>query len=220
MASFAETAFRAHSWAHTAGSVMVVLVALAALASVFALLLGYSRIPYAAAADGNFPAWFATLHTRDRFPRNALLALAAATLVCCLFRLQEVIAPLVVLRILFQFLLQGVAVLLPRHRALRKLPGRFRMPLYPLPALLAMAGFCFILVSRRHIATELQLAGGVLLSGLAVYAWRSHGASLHRRGLGAEVAETDADDVGDHTFDGTDPRHLKAAAPPRAHGDE
>ena len=56
IAVFAQTAFANHAWAHIAGGVAVVLIALAALASVYALLLGYSRIPYAAARDGNFPS--------------------------------------------------------------------------------------------------------------------------------------------------------------------
>jgi amino acid transporter len=173
MASFTAAAFASHPWAHTAASVCVVLIALASLASVFALLLGYSRIPFAAARDGNFPAVFGKLHARREFPVVSLLTLCGVTLLCCLFRLAEVIASLVVLRILFQFLLQGVAVLLSRHRAERRLPGRFRMPLYPLPTVLAMAGFVFILLSRPHVFAELRLAGGVLLSGLLVYTVRS-----------------------------------------------
>ena len=172
MATFTERAFATHTWAHTAATAAVVLVALAALSSVYALLLGYSRIPFAAAQDGNFPAIFGKLHPRLRVPTASLLTLAAATALCCVFRLQEVIASLVVLRILFQFLLQGIAVLLPRHRAARRLPGRFRMPLYPLPTLLALAGFVFILLSRPQIFRELRLALFVLLTGLAAYTLR------------------------------------------------
>ncbi len=169
MATLTERAFAGHAWAHTAATVAVVLVAVAALASVYALLLGYSRIPFAAARDGNFPALFGRLGKRTRVPVASLLTLAAVTALCCVFRLQQVIASLVVLRILFQFLLQGVAVMLPRHRAQRRLPGRFRMPLYPLPTLVALGGFVFILVSRPEIARELRLAVFVLLTGLAAY---------------------------------------------------
>ena len=170
MATLTERAFAIHRWAHSAATVAVVLVALAALASVYALLLGYSRIPFAAARDGNFPAFFGRLHPRLRVPVASLLTLAGVTMVlCCVFRLKEVIASLVVLRILFQFLLQGVAVMLPRHRAERRLRGRFNMPLYPLPTVVATAGFVFILVSRPQIARELRLAAFVLVTGLGVY---------------------------------------------------
>lgn len=183
MALLAERAFAGHSWAHASATIAVVLVAVASLASIYGLLLGYSRIPFAAAQDGNFPAIFGRLHPRVRIPAVSLVTLAAITIVCCLFRLQEVIASLVVLRILFQFLLQGIAVLLPKHRRERQLPGRFRMPLYPLPALVATAAFVFIVVSRPHIGGELRLAAIVLVTGLAMYALRNRS-----RGRAASVA--------------------------------
>ena len=154
-----------------AAEIIVVLISLAALASVIALLLGYSRIPFAAARDGNFPAWFGRIHPRLRIPHVALLTLAGMTLFFCLFRLQEVITTLVVLRILFQFLLQGTATLLPRHRRQRKLRG-FRMPFYPLPVVLALSGFVFILVSRPHFLREMRTASFILVAGLVVYGLR------------------------------------------------
>ncbi len=172
VAVFAQQAFAVHGWAHGAGSIAVVLIALAALASVYALLLGYSRIPYAAARDGNFPAIFARLHPRHHVPTVALLTLCGVTLICCLLRLQEVIASLVVIRIVFQFLLQGVAVMLPRHRAARQRAGSFRMPFYPVPALLAMCGFVYILASRPHLAAELRPVLFVLVTGAMVYGFR------------------------------------------------
>jgi hypothetical protein len=85
--------------------------------------------------------------------------------------LQEVITTLVVIRILFQFLLQGLAVLLPGHRRERKLRG-FRMPLYPLPVLLALGGFVFILFSRPHFVREMRTAGLILIAGAVVYVVR------------------------------------------------
>jgi amino acid transporter len=168
---FTMAALMEHIYGHTAAAAIVLLIAIAALASVFALLLGYSRIPFAAARDGNFPAWFGTLHAKHRIPQHSLLTLGSVTLLCCIFRLQEVITTLVVIRILFQFLLQGVATLLPQHRRQRKTRG-FRMPLYPLPVLLALAGFLFILFSRPHFAREMRTAAVILLAGIVVYAVR------------------------------------------------
>lgn len=163
MATFMERLY-----GHSAGVVVVLLIAAAALSSVFALLLGYSRIPYAAARDGNFPAVFGRVHAKHRIPHVSLLTLGGVTLVCCVFRLQEVITTLVVIRILFQFLLQGLAVLLPKHRRERKLRG-FRMPLYPLPVILALSGFLFILLSRPGFLKEMRTAGFILLAGAIVY---------------------------------------------------
>jgi len=150
---FTMAVFMERLYGHGAAGGIVLLIALAALASVFALLLGYSRIPFAAARDGNFPSWFGVLHPEHRIPMHSLLTLGGITLVCCVFRLQEVITTLVVIRILFQFLLQGTAALLPKHRTERKLRG-FRMPLYPLPVLLALSGFVFILFSRPNFFRE------------------------------------------------------------------
>jgi amino acid transporter len=168
---FTMAVFMERLYGHMAAGVIVVLIALAALASVFALLLGYSRIPYAAARDGNFPAWFGVLHPKHRIPMRSLLTLGGVTLVCCIFRLQEVITTLVVIRILFQFLLQGTAALLPKHRRERKIRG-FRMPLYPLPVLLALGGFVFILFSRPNFLREMQTAGLILIAGATVYGLR------------------------------------------------
>ncbi len=168
---FTIAVFMERLYGHTAAGVIVVLIAMAALASVFALLLGYSRIPFAAARDGNFPSWFGVLHPEHRIPMHSLLTLGGITLVCCIFRLQEVITTLVVIRILFQFLLQGTAALLPRHRAERKLRG-YRMPLYPLPVLLALGGFVFILFSRPNFLREMRTAGLVLFAGAVVYCLR------------------------------------------------
>jgi amino acid transporter len=165
---FTMAVFMEQLYGHTAAGVIVVLIALAALASVFALLLGYSRIPYAAARDGNFPAWFGVLHPKLQIPMHSLLTLGGVTLLCCIFRLQEVITTLVVIRILFQFLLQGIAALLPKHRRERKMRG-FRMPLYPLPVLLALGGFIFILFSRPNFLHEMRTAAFILAAGTVVY---------------------------------------------------
>ena len=158
-------------YGHRAAAVVVVLIALAAFASVLALLLGYSRIPFAAARDGNFPAWFGKLHPRYGVPMHSLLTLGGVTLVCCIFRLQEVITTLVVVRILFQFLLQGAATLLPKYRRERRL-REFQMPLYPLPVLLALSGFLFILFSRANFLREIRTAALILLAGAAVFTVR------------------------------------------------
>jgi hypothetical protein len=97
--------------------------------------------------------------------------LAGMTLFCCLFRLQEVISTLVVIRILFQFLMQGIGVLLPAHRRVRR-TGAFQMMLYPLPVLLALCGFLFILFSRAHFLKEMRTSSIILLAGAIVYGLR------------------------------------------------
>ena len=178
---FTMAVFMERLYGHTAAGVIVLLISLAALSSVFALLLGYSRIPFAAARDGNFPGWFGILHPKHQIPQQSLLTLGGMTLVCCIFRLQEVITTLVVISLLFQFLLQGTATLLPKHRQQRKLHG-FHMPLYPLPVLLALGGFLFILFSRPDFLKEMRTAGLILVAGAAVYAIRHLAAGTQRVG--------------------------------------
>src|SRR6185437_12502039 len=88
------------------------------------------------------------------------------------FRLADLIAALVVTRIVFQFILQAVGLVIFR----RRLGGEhnpFRMPLYPVPALLAIAGFLFVLFRGVTLATQIEFAGAILLTGLGIFLWRA-----------------------------------------------
>lgn len=164
---FMQTAYGPHLGPFL-GRVAAILVMFTAFASVFSLLLGYSRIPYAAARDGNFFSVFARLHPTKHFPYISLLTLASAAMVFCFFSLADVIAALVVLRIVVQFLLQHIGVLYLR-RSQPDLPRPFRLWLYPLPPLLALAGFTYILISRRNFQRELLLAALIILIGSVIY---------------------------------------------------
>ena len=150
------------------------LVMLTAFASVFSLMLGYSRVPYAAAKDGNYFRAFAKVHPVHRFPHISLLALGVVAAAFCFLRLKDAIAALVVIRIVIQFLVQAVGLIVLRIRQ-PDMPRPFRMWLYPLPALLAIAGFLFILFNREHWQVEVRYAAVILLAGLVIYmirAWR------------------------------------------------
>ncbi len=166
------------------GRLAAVLVAITAFASVFALLLGYSRIPFAAARDGNFFAPFGQLHPTRGFPHVSLLVLGGVACVCCFFSLRDVIAALVVLRIVLQFGLQQVGVIVLRVRQ-PDLPRPFRMWLYPLPPLLALLGFGFVVFSRAHFSRELVLSAVVAVTGSAAFVWweRKHPAAFPARSV-------------------------------------
>ncbi len=153
------------SWA---GRAIAVLIIWTAFASVFSLLLGYSRVPYAAAMDGNYFQIFKRVHPEKRFPNVSLLALGGVAMVFCLLRLADIIAALVVIRILLQFIVQAVGVMVLRHRR-PDMPRPFRMWLYPVPALLAIAGFLYILLARRNFEREIKYAVVLLIVGLIVY---------------------------------------------------
>jgi amino acid transporter len=170
-----ETAYGAR-WP---GELAAVLVMVAAFASVFSLLLGYSRIPYAAARDGNFFRIFGRLHAKG-FPHISLLAMGAVAVCFCFFSLADVIAALVVLRILVQFLLQHVGVIWLR-KTQPEMKRPFRMWLYPLPAVMSICGFIYILVERTNFQRELLGAGVLIAAGAVVYAAREGWAARARR---------------------------------------
>ncbi len=155
-----------------AGKAMAVLIVWTAFASVFAVLLGYSRVPYAAAVDKNYFTSFATLHQTKHFPTVSLLVLGAVSVFFCLFRLPDLIAALIITRIVFQFLLQAVGLVAFRSH-LGGRPNPFKMPWYPMPALLAIAGFLFVLVHGKDLSKEIEFATGLLLTGLTIYGVRA-----------------------------------------------
>ena len=141
-----------------------------AFGSVFALLLGYSRIPYAAARDGYFFSVFARLHPTKQFPHISLLLIGVIAILCSMLDLGLVIDALLTTRIVVQFIGQVFAVMLLRRRA--DVPAPFRMWFYPLPALIALAGWIFLLLTSgwKLIALGVgTLVFGVL--GFFIWSW-------------------------------------------------
>jgi basic amino acid/polyamine antiporter, APA family len=151
------------------------LLVFTAFASVFSLMLGYSRVPYAAALDGNYFKPMARLHPQYHFPHVSLVTLGLAATMFCFFSLADVIAALVVIRITLQFLVQAVGVIVLRIRR-PDLPRPFRMWLYPLPALVASVGFVFIVFDRTNSMQQIRYALLIFMTGLVLYlarAWRN-----------------------------------------------
>jgi basic amino acid/polyamine antiporter, APA family len=141
--------------------------------SAFAALLGYSRIPYAAARHGHFFSVFGRVHGRHRIPHVALLLVGALTLFWTFFDLGDVIKALIVTRILEQFIGQIAAVVLLR-RLQPDRPRPFRMWLYPIPCGAALAGWLYMYVSAGEWFIRLGLTTlevGVLV--FLVWTWRT-----------------------------------------------
>ena len=152
------------------------MILVTALGSVFSAMLGYSRIPYAAAADGNFLQIFARVHPTKHFPYVALLALGAVALIFCLaLKLAQAIRAILAMRCIIQFMAQGVGLVLLRRRlGVARLP--FRMWLYPLPVVIAVAGWAGIFISTGRtpmIASFAAVAAGTLVY-LARARWMHH----------------------------------------------
>jgi len=165
--NFVVSTFLERLYGPTAANVGTVMILWVALASLFAVMLGYSRVPYAAAVDGAFFRVFGRLHPTKNFPYISLLVLAALAFIFSLsFKMKHIIDGILAMRIMVQFIGQAVGVVLLRKRnGTTHLP--YKMPLYPLPVLLAIAMWLFI-----FYATGLTIILSFLLvfgSGLAVY---------------------------------------------------
>jgi amino acid transporter len=171
-AEFIVSSFMERLYGPQVATVFTFLILWTAFGSVFALLLGYSRIPFGAARDGYFFSVFARLHPTKQFPHVSLVVLGAIAIVCSLLPLGFVIDALLTTRILVQFIGQVFAVMLLRiHRP--DMPRPFRMWLYPVPALVALAGWTFLLMTSgwRLIGLGIAtLALGVVC--FLLWSWR------------------------------------------------
>jgi fructoselysine transporter len=162
VSSYFETIYSATVAKFATGLILFI-----AVASLFAVTLGYSRIPYAAALDGNFFSVFAKTHPTKKFPHISLLVLGGLAFVfSLLFKMKDVITAIITMRILVQFIGQAVGVMLWHYRK----PGEerpYKMKLFPIPAILGIIVWLFILGTSplKFIAS----AVGIILLGVLVY---------------------------------------------------
>lgn len=147
-----------HAFGVTAAVIVTVLVLVTAFASVYGNLLGYSRVPYAAASDGVFLAPFARVHGKHRFPDVSLVVMGLLALPFCLFSLDQVINALTTGIVLVQSIAQIAALGTLRARGVR---APYRMWLYPVPAIVALIGWLYVFLSAGPFA----IAFGVLSLG-------------------------------------------------------
>ena len=168
---FIVSTFVERIYGSKAAAIATVLILWIAFSSLFSAMLGYSRIPYAAAVDGTFFKVFSRVHPKKKFPTVSLLTLGAIAFVfSLLFRLKEVISAILAMRILIQFVGQAVGILLLRRRK----PAEFFpfiMWLYPLPALIAI-----IMWLGLFFSTGMFFAIGgitVILIGIIVFIIRA-----------------------------------------------
>ena len=149
---------------------VTVLVLWTAFASVFAVLLGYSRVPYAAAVDGNFFTPFARLHPRKNFPTFSLVFVGFCSGVACLLDLESLVKALIVIQVMIQFLAQVVAVTLIRRNR-PDIVRPFSMWAYPVTSIIAFGGWFYILLVSgwQYIVSGIAL----LVAGIGAYLWRA-----------------------------------------------
>jgi amino acid transporter len=152
-----------------AAGLTTALIIWTALASTYAALLSYSRIPYASAKAGHFFKAFAQTHPTGHFPHRSLLLMGALAAIGCLADLQTVISAMLASRILIQFVGQIATVL--HLRANSASPSRiYRMPLYPLPALVALTGWLFTFSTSGLTAIGYGV-GSLVIGVVAFVVW-------------------------------------------------
>jgi amino acid transporter len=160
----AEFMNRLHgAWAR---NLVTVLLIASCFASCFSGMLGYSRVPYAAAKEGHFFRWFAAVHPRLHIPHRALLLIGAMVLFWSFFSLGDIINALIATRILEQFVAQIFGVMMLRHLQ-RDRPRPWRMWLYPLPCLVALVGWLFVYISTGPLFIAIGVT--TLAAGLVVF---------------------------------------------------
>src|SRR4051812_22028259 len=169
--TFIASDFMQRMWGVGAARVITVLMIWTAFASVFSLILGYSRVPYAAALEGNYFKAFGKVHPRHGFPYVSLLTLGGVAMCFCLFKLADVVTALVVIRVMVQFLAQTIGIIVLRSTR-PGLPRPFRMFLYPVPALLAFLGFVYLLIMRPKSIESIRVAVLLIIVGTIVFAVR------------------------------------------------
>lgn len=156
-----------HSWGHGAAAVMTVLIIVTAFASVYAGLLGGSRVPYQAAHDKVFLSVFGKLHAKHRFPHVALLTMGVVMAAGTFFDLTEVISMLLTATIIVQSAAQIAALVVLRKRQ-PNLHRPYKQWLYPIPCVVALLGWIYVYVSAS--AMSLILSGAWIVAGLVVFA--------------------------------------------------
>ena len=164
--SFVVSVFMQKIYGSRVATIFTLMILWTAFGSVFALLLGYSRIPFAAAQSGYFFRAFGRLHPTKDFPYISLIVLGAISIVAGFFSLGTVIDALIVTRILVQFMGQVFGLILLRRKA-PDMPRPYKMWLYPVPALVALLGWIFVFATTQF---QVILFGvGVLALGCVAF---------------------------------------------------
>ena len=170
--NFIVSVFMEKVYGNTVALIFTLLVLWTAFGSVFALLLGYSRIPYAAAESGYFFRVFGKLHPTKDFPYVSLIVLGVLSIIAGFFSLGTVIDALIVTRIVVQFMGQIVGLILLRRNA-PNMERPYRMWLYPIPAIVAMLGWIFVFATTQ--IDVIFFGVGVLALGFVaflVWSWK------------------------------------------------
>jgi amino acid transporter len=164
--TFIERTFAGPEAGHAAAIAMTALILFVTASSLYGVILGYSRIPFAAAREGQFFRVFARVHPTGHFPHVSLVTLGALAIPFCFFSLGQIVSWLILVQIVSQFVWQCAGVILLR-RYRRDVAQPFVMWLYPLPAVVALALWIYVFVSAP--LSGVLFAAGFVLAGVAAF---------------------------------------------------
>jgi amino acid transporter len=163
-AKFVASTIVERAWGSGFAGAITILILITAFASTFALLLAASRVPYAAARDGMFLSAFAKLHPRDAYPYLSLIAIGMLALICCFLPLDQIIAVIGVGIVVFGGIGAFASVVVLRRS---EIAMPYRMPLFPLPPLVALVAWIYVLATAGAFAVGFTIVS--LLAGAVVY---------------------------------------------------
>lgn len=149
------------AWGSVAAKIVTVFIVIAAIGSVFAGLLGGSRVPFEAARDKVFLPVFGKLHPKLHLPTAGVLAMGLITAIGSLFTLTDVINAAVTVLVIIQSLAQVAAIVVLRRRQ-PHLKRPYRQVLYPVPTIIALLGWVYVYVSASWLSIWLSIAWIVL----------------------------------------------------------
>jgi APA family basic amino acid/polyamine antiporter len=164
--NFIVSDFMERLYGRGAAIAVTIFVLWSAFGAVFALLLGYSRIPYAAAIDGYFFRPFAQLHPTKNYPRFSLLVLGGVSIAAAFLKLDQLVSALITTRILVQFLGQLFAIPLLRQK-LSDSARPYKMWFYPVPIVIAFLGWAYVFLTSGWLYIKIGLL--TLLTGVLVF---------------------------------------------------
>lgn len=172
---FIVSTFIEKLYGHDIAIIATGLVLVIAFSSLFAVLLGYSRIPFAAASVGEFFPIFGRLHKKGHFPYVSLLFLGGLAFVfSLLFKLSDVIKAILAMRILVQFIAGALGLYVYRTKFAEKAEQQvsaWKMPLFPVPIVLAIGLWIGLFFATGYVA----LTGiAMLFLGSVVYLTRAY----------------------------------------------
>jgi amino acid transporter len=162
------------AWGSGTARAVTVLIVVAAIGSVFAGLLGGSRVPYEAARDKVFLPVFGELHPRLKLPTAGVLTMGVITMIGSLFTLTTIINAAVATLVIIQSLAQVAAIIVLRRRQ-PNLVRPYRQWLYPVPTIVALIGWVYIYISASWLSIGLSVCWiGIGAIAYLIYARAEH----------------------------------------------